>query len=273
MKEDIFVLDTNNIHVFWHLFQEPLKEWFSDDKIGFGVICDGQPAALLLSTINEEAVWLDWIYVREQFRQKGVTYRLLNCFFRNMKRLTTENRVYTACEDTMIRHCLGKAGFEFDEPESHHTLSAPLSKLYSVPDHKPDKAVQLLKGLDARSLKLLNNAIAASGAVGVELPVMPLKFMRESLVYLEKNEIKAALLLKKEGNAIDVAYAYLAGNDGKPLIKLISAEKKLLLNSYDENTLISMTTLNAESEKLAKHLFPDAEKQSVWTGSFDLNLI
>ena len=272
MKEDIFVISKSNLHVFAGLFQKPLADWYNEDKVGFGVICDGAPAALVLSTFSDEAVWLDWIYVKEEYREKGVIYRLLNRFFEKIRGIVVENTAYTACMDEKTKHVLLKAGFEFEEEPEYYTISAPLSKLTSVPEHKPDPAIQLLNRLDKNALNKVNKAARECHTQAVELPIVPKDYMHESLVYMEKDEPKAVLLLKEAEGRIDVAYAYLSGENGKPLIKLIAAAKKLLLNSYDEDIEITMTTLTNESEKLASHLFPEADRNPVWTGSLDLSL-
>ena len=272
MKEDTFILNKNNLHVFSGLFQKPLADWYDEDKVGFGVICDGAPAALVLSTFSDEAVWLDWIYVREEYRGRGVIYRLLNRFFKKIRAIVVENAAYTACMDERTKRVLLKVGFEFNEEPGYYRISSPLAKLSGVPEHKPDPAVQLLNKLDKNALNNVNKAVMGSSTQAVRLPIVPEDYMHESLVYMEKDVPKAILLLKENAGKIDVAYAFLSGENGKPLIKLIAAAKKLLLRSYGEDTLITMTTLNKESEKLASHLFPDAYRLPVWTGSIDLSV-
>ena len=94
MKESIYFLDKSNIHMFRLLFPEDLEKSFGDDRIGFGVMCDDTPAALLLATFTEDAFWVDWLYVKEEYRLLGISYRLLNTFYKNISGITYEDMVF-----------------------------------------------------------------------------------------------------------------------------------------------------------------------------------
>ena len=272
MKKDIFVLDKSNVHVFRLLFQEPIEKWFDDDKVGFGMMCDGKPAALLLASFTVEYVWIDWIYVQEEFRGRGLSFDIVNAFLRNISGIVHENTAFVSCEDELLKSVLMRVGFDFDEEPVRYTYSSNLSKLTGVPEHKPSNMIKLLNKLNEVEISKLSYAISECRDVGVKLPVNPNDYLRESLVYMENDKVKAVLLLSKDGSGISVSYAYLSGVDGKPLIKLIAAAKKLLENSYGADTTITMTTLNKESEKLLTHLFPDADRVPMWTGVMNLNL-
>lgn len=270
MKESIYTLNKDNVHMFRLLFPEDIVSFFGDDKVGFGVMCDDTPAALLLASFTDDVLWLDWLYVKEEYRGTGVSIRLLNAFYKNMSGLVSDNIVYTACENPEVQYVLTKTGFEFDSEAAQFTFRSTLSGLNSVPEHKPDKAVTLLNKLDQAALANLNREIVNSGVLGVALPVDPADYMRESLVYTDGDKIKAMLLLKEHGDVIDVAYAWVAGGEEKALIHLISAAKVLLQNTHSEDTEISMTTLNEASKKLASHLFPKSECTQVFKGSMSL---
>ena len=270
MKESIYFLDKSNIHMFRLLFPEDLEKSFGDDRIGFGVMCDDTPAALLLATFTEDAFWVDWLYVKEEYRLLGISYRLLNTFYKNISGITYEDMVFAASDDSVVQHVLTQTGFEFENEPLYFTFRSTLAKLAAVPEHKPDKAVMLLNKLEPEMLQKLNREIEDSGVIGVELPVDPAEYMRESLVYTDQDTIKAILLLKEHGDVIDVAYAWVAGGDEKALIRLISAAKVLLQNTHSEDTEITMTTLNEASKKLATHLFPDAKCTPIYKGSMSL---
>ncbi len=265
--EQFYIIDEETAGIFSELHPQDPEEWFKSNTMALGVVSDGKPSALLVTSFAEETIWLDWLYVKEEYRKKGiggmVLYRLIDCIngFGDLY-------LYTACS-TEMKEFLDKMGFEFPLNPSYSEFRAPLSGVAKLPSDGESDNIRSLYDISDTELNQLNNILIDPSleSVGIRVPVDIKAYQKESSVYIEDDKIKAMLFLQKVNDTINISYAYSASaKDGAKLIHLFSHAKKLIKDHYGADIEISATSLNEKSEKLISTLLPDAEKTDFWEG-------
>ncbi len=268
MEERYFLLDADTVKIFQELYFDHSDAILSDNRVALGTIRDGEPAALLIAEIAYETVWLNWLFVREDFRKRGVATRLLDHFANSLANTLMDLEIRVSCKDEDVRHCLSSFGFDFEDEPTLPLFESTAMDLTELPEPEKPEEVKMLSELNPADLKVLNHTLWHEDqvSIGIELPVNPDHFMKESGVYIRDGKLLAALFLEKSLKGINIAYAYLSGNNGKYLFSILSEARFDILDRYDENIPISTVALNKNSEKLMEHLFPHAKKSFVNTG-------
>lgn len=269
MNENIYTLDKETILIFQELCQEDLRDWREEGNVAFGVISDGEPAALLMASVNEYNVWVDWIYVKPDYRNQGIAARLLDVLEDGLSWVTKDNEICVAVDDEELKRyfAVDRSMYFSEEPESYRFYES-IMNLLELPDAEGCQYIKKLQDLSSAELKGMGNSIVSTPdiSIPIEFPINPADYLPESVVYLKDGSCMAALLLKKDAMGVSISYAYLSGKDAKTLLMCISRAQRLLVEEYGGDLMISVTTLNKQSERLAEKLFPGAKKVPVWTG-------
>ena len=80
----------------------------------------------------------------------------------------------------------------------------------------------------------------------------------------------ALLVLEDEEDALMVSYAYAKQGNGAALMQLLVEAKESIQSIMTPETVIRITTVNQNSEKLVKKLLPGAEMRPVFLAESDL---
>lgn len=121
-----------------------------------------------------------------------------------------------------------------------------------------------LKDLKTNVLNRFSTYLASRGLFA---PIKRNEYHPEySMFYVENDEVVSCVLCSEMDNGdLEVSYAYLDkdSNNMKSLVCLFIASGLLVYKTKDADTVISIATLNAASEKLAKYMIEGLEKKYV----------
>ncbi len=269
--ERIFRLDKTTAPAFQGLHPQSPETWFGQDTAAMGVIRDGKAAGLLLSTVSEQTVWLDWLFVAEEYRGQRIGSSLLYRFSDHLRGYGGDSCVHAVCGSEM-KPFLENMGFDFPEAPGAMSFTAPLSEVRELPPAKESDRIRPLYTLSEAELNRISYTLGSSPklSVGIKLPVDIDRYMSESAVYMDE-EIRAMLFLEQNGEGIGISYAYAASaGDGGKLLQLLSNAKQSIENRFWKEIGISATALNEKSEEMIRKLMPTAEESVLWEGSMYL---
>lgn len=243
-----------------------------------GVQMDGVPCASLVFEIMDGVYRISWLYVQPNYRRQGIGTKLLDivCGFiyrKTDKSLTISYK--TESEYTKILdHMLLARGFELTR---HSVLnyrvtrqeilqipfwrSIPLgSKGKSTVCSIGELSLVRLKEMIAQNEKNRNYLVSRADYLSID--------STRSKVLMRDKEVKGLLLLEsteREGvMQMPVLYISQEYNDIKMLGVLI---QEALLAAFQPPTsmqILEFRCINEESEKLARHLFPNSNPQREW---------
>ena len=269
--EQIYLLDNKTAPVFGRLHPLAPEIWFREGSIALGTVADRKAAALLTATVLERTVWLDWLYVAEEFRGSGIGSRLLDRFLKNLEGYGGDSLIHVTCEEEMKRY-LENRGFTFDTAPGYTTFTAPLNEVKELPAPKESDRIRPLYALSGSEVNQINDLLTKDPrtSVGIALPVDASRYMGESAVYIH-NGIRAMLFLELAGERINLSYAWCASqNDGAALLKLFAQAKRSVEDRFWEEMEITATSLNEQSKALIKKLMPTARSAELWEGNIFL---
>ncbi|MCR4642280.1 MAG: GNAT family N-acetyltransferase [Lachnospiraceae bacterium] len=279
---EIFLLDKATIQVFYELLDQPSLAGFSEKNIALGAVLgegeDAVPAAVLIATPKEGEVRVDWIYVREECRGKGIGKTLLKKLLVAAYEIPDIDGIwvdYTYEDEGMedfLRHC----GFFTWEPDGAACFRAALSSFTTVGEPEECDRVKPLTTLSDVQMADLYRGIrkrAEKGEdipTGVPLPIQPEDYLQESAAYVGKMGIEALILLQGVGDGINVAWLY--SNDTKPvaLVRLFRHVRYSLKQRFSDDTPLELSSLRGKSLMLIRKLLPGAKEIPLMVGYFPL---
>ena len=239
MNENIYTLDKETILIFQELCQEDLRDWREEGNVAFGVISDGEPAALLMASVNEYNVWVDWIYVKPDYRNQGIAARLLDVLEDGLSWVTKDNEICVAVDDEELKRyfAVDRSMYFSEEPESYRFYES-IMNLMELPDAEGCQYIKKLQDLSSAELKGMGNSIVSTPdiSIPIEFPINPADYLPESVVYLKDGSCMAALLLKKDAMGVSISYAYLSGKDAKLYMELTITKGRGYVSSDKNKT-------------------------------------
>ena len=279
---EIFLLDKETLQVFYELLNKPALAGFSEKNIALGAILgegeDAIPAAVLIATPVDGEVKLDWIYVREECRGKGIGKTLLKKLLVASYEIPDIDGIWVGYTeensgmDDFLDHC----GFFTWEPDGAACFRATLSSFTTVGDAEICDNVKPLSTLSDVQLADLYRGIrkrAEKGEdipTGVALPIQPAEYLQESAAYVGKMGIEALILLQGVDGRINVAWLY--ANDTKPvaLVRLFRHVRYSLKQHFSDDTPLELSSLRGKSLMLIRKLLPGAKEIPLMVGYFPL---
>ena len=270
--EHIYTLDKKTAPVFQKLHPSAPEIWFGEDTVAWGVVEEHEAAALLLLSVSEETLCLNWLYVAEKFRGMGIGRRLLHKLAERLDGYGGDGQIHTVCTSDM-KDYLESMGFFFEEEPEYATFRSAMDEAKDLLPYKESDRIRPVYTLSGTELNrigdLLNNDPELS--VGIGLPVDPAKYLKESAVYMGDDGIKAMVFLQQISGEICISYAYAATPaDGGKLLQLLSNAKESIRDRYWEDITVNAAALNKKSEEMIKKLLPKAERTDIWKGSMVL---
>ena len=234
------------------------------------------PAAVLIATPRKEQLILDWIYVREECRRKGIGKRLLTKLLSAAYNLPELEGIWTGYtyEYEGMENFLDHCGFYLWESDGAAQFTARISDMSGVGEPAECKQARELEQLSKKELNAFYEEIfkrlkeGKKLSIGVGFPIKAEDYMPESAALIKKECIEALLLLKKAGLQINVAWVYSSGKDVAALIKLFRHALYHLNSRYGPDTELTMSSVNSKSLMLIRGLFPKAKEVPVMSGFF-----
>ena len=267
-----FVLpDKKLLPVFTGLYQGDLMDYTKGSGFVIGALEDGKPAGLILSTVYSGEVSIDWVYVKEEFRGRALGSRMVKKFTRDTIDMGLAEFFRTCTTDTKLVKFFTDCGYVFSDELEHFSYRAKLSDMIELPKVRGKDHVFALSGLTSHILKGINLYFSslADELVGVELPIKPEDYLDVPSVYIADDRLRAILLTRQVGEKeVSISYAYTYENDGMALFTIAQEAKKAITEKLGDDLIISTASLGPNTEKLMEKLFPELEKEPIYTGVY-----
>lgn len=266
------MLDKTIANAFTPLYQGDISTYLGEERFAYGAVKDGEPVGLFLSTIYEDMVTLDWIYVRDDCRGEELGGRMVKGGVRVLMDILGGELVTVCCEDEGLKLFFEKCGFYFRKEELFYSYRAKLSDIIKLPEiDVPEDSVFRLSELRAKEFKSLNLYFQSlkDTEIPIDLPIEKSDYMDVPAVYIRNDMIRAVILLKKESDSeVSIAFAYAFNRDGRALATLIQEAVAAIRDSFDEDVIISTASLGKNTEKMLESLFTDIDKKPIYQGIY-----
>ena len=270
---EIVVLENEDILKFSALYYDELLLEIPDDAIALGAISteNDEPKAvgILIFHIREEIAFVDWLYVDDEFRRKGVGTTLINSLKEVIIQTQDETKIDSiSLSFTRSAEGLGiflrENGFAVAFGIGNYNVVAALQriKLIGARESANLKAVPLSMVPDASFVEFdsyLN--IIDDVVVGIESPIAIENYRKESRAIMEGDIIVAIMLVSDtiEENMISIDWVYAMPKYMLHAIPLafdtvISELKK----NCNERTIINMASLSPTVEGIIRKTMPGA---------------
>ena len=270
---DYVKLDENIAGAFTPLYQGDINEYLDSDHFAYGAVNeDGEPVGLFLATFLGEDASIDWLYVREDSRNKELGTRMLKGGVTVLDDLFGIDVVSVCCSDEAMKDFLEKRGCVFSNEVDRYSYRGTLSDFIGFPMIRiPEKTVFSLSELTPSEFKGLNIFFRTLDKTPIpfNLPISKEDYLDVPAVYLKDDRIRAFLLFKEiSKEEVSIAYAYAYGHDGRALLSIIQEAEKDIRKAYGDDVIISTASLGENTEKMVEALFPGVEKTPIYTGLF-----
>ena len=267
MDKKIYVLDEDTIELFSGLIPADSGKWLRSDRLTLGMMYEDRPAGLLAVTVNDISVFLDWVYVRKEFRNMGLGSELVFALTDHVGTLSNDGYIHVACdEDT--KDFFANLGFGFSDGKQYTTYTTRLEEMADLGLPEADDSVTGLHELSKVDLYRIQELLLKEPDlnVGVDFSFSVQDYMPESAACIRDGKVKALLFLEEIQDTINIAYAYEAGDDIKSLFKTIAWSLDRISGKYEEDTPVTATALNERAGMLFSQVFGEAEKRIICHG-------
>lgn len=272
MKNCVLLSDEELLSAFSGLYPGDISEYTADGKIAAGWLSDeGKPAALFLSTIDGEDLFIDWFIVDPAERHKGIGSQFMDQVILNIAEATGLKYVHTVCSDGDMFGLLIRQGFllETDPSSVTEVYTATLAGIGELPAADDRDNVFRLTDLSGREIKRIEHMLltADEEISALPIPMSTERYLDISYVFLADDEVKAMLLLSEDDTAVNVEFAYTRKNVARYLLKLASIAVEELRERYGDEKVIRVSCINKRSSQFARKLFPEAERIELYLGT------
>ena len=267
MEIRVFVLSGEERQVFASLYNDDISA-LDDNVIMLGALADNVPAGLLIATITSQAVAVDWLYVDEEKRDRGVGSRLLEMLMEAAGGMVSIKSVYIATTQLLDLQFYYNMGFDILS-QDRYFVKTTLQDIRELPQLS-DKLMRDVQPLDQVPTKYLNQlsdhlSKAANIDVGVPLPINAAGYAEGSFAYVKGNNITALTLIKEYEEETAIAYVYSASQlTIKHVLATMAAALKAAGQIHTPERVVTMGTLNDSSLKLVEKLFENYTRQTIY---------
>ncbi|MBR5419764.1 MAG: GNAT family N-acetyltransferase [Lachnospiraceae bacterium] len=255
--------------LFSDLYTGDIMAFDRNDRVAAGVLTqENEPVALLLSSVQDDTMFLDWFYVREKFRHQGIGTEFLNKMLDMISMAYKVELASVASASEEASAYFRWQGFVPDEGRIMGIANLTLGDMISLPVRNLGNGRRLIE-LNDGELRRMNHYFVGNDniTVTVDLPVDPHKYLEESAVDMRNNEVYSLLLLEEDGDALFVSYAYSSNKNVLSLMALLSNAKKRLIERYGADKKIKIAAVNEKSMALVNKLFNTPKTKKMFMGT------
>ena len=217
----------------------------------------GAACAALAADCFDHAITLRWLCVDESVQHRGIAGALLDALCAQADQAGVEelDAVVTGTASAPIGSLLTDRGFERMDvsPVCHFPLSAVLDGPLSALLDRQDIRVVPLHSVPAYLLRRFNDHITAPDMF-LHPPIDPGALLEESVVWLEKDEITACLLLSTCGNGVEVRWIYSVHQNRTAIQWMLVGAVSALRRHFPPETPIYVTALVPSVEPIVRRL-------------------
>lgn len=270
---EIVVLENEDLLKFNALFYDELLLELPDDALALGAIETGgekpEAVGLLIFHIRDKSVYIDWICVDDEHRERGIGKALMD-YLKNVL-VTAEDAdidvVFVNFNETAIGlgRFLKENGFAVTFFDGNFNICAPLNRVRMMKaDHSDEKLKAFpLNQVPEESYKLFDDYInmvegANEGIVG---PINPADYRSESRAILDGDKIVGVMLVGSTiyDRNVTIDWVYSMPNyvlQAVPLAfdTVITELKK----NMPEDSIISMASLTPNAGSIIRKTMPGA---------------
>ena len=269
------MVEENICDIFDPLYVGSLAEELKRDTLilgAYAALDDGSctAAGLLIAEINDNMLFIKWLYVHHDYRNKRVGSGLVGMLAAWARQEGFEG-LYTYYSDNDMGTFLNLIGFD-NQISKAQEFETRIDEIIELPGVQKSANMMQLEDMPQVLLRKYNaEADVNDSKVYVSLPIVASDYLEESAVYMEGDEVNSIMLMKETGRNINISYAYVKKGKEPILIRLISYVKAQLLEKYPANRGISVAAINPQSVQLTRKLFPHAIAKSVYEAYMPLN--
>lgn len=269
MKINLALLKREEMPAFTDMYTGDIVEAYDKTHIAIGAVATEQDygvedarVGLILAYLNEDILEINWIYVRPTYRGEGIGSKMLQQVVEAGMKAEAIG-AYCVCQDEETGGFLRHMGFEVEESKAS-SYEATLGDFRDI-GNKEISGVVPLKELSRRKmLRVFNNDLISKYAdsLAIKVPINPEEFGDASMAYVVQDKVKAVLLIR-QSDVIEVAYAFAMKGSEIGLIGLVSRAKNELIKSYEEDTPVYIGGINDASKQLIEKMFKSVQKENM----------
>ena len=272
----IIVLDSDHARKFNSLYNGDVQRF--DEQ---GVVClaavDNEvmppvPCGMLVASAVEQSMNIEWLYVAEGYRRKGVATELVDTLMAAAAKCGSDHVFGTFSErNDGMAEFMDAFGFHVRHSYGWHDYVMKLSDFQPLPEEAADEyALESLFHASKKELAEMNAALEKSeNIVGVPLPVDPRDYSPVSVCVKKDGAISGLLLVRTDTAGEDVRIEFPWVFFKKECIKAMPSVYSLVLKTlkalYPENTEIHFETLNPGMDSVIEKLAPQAEFKELYS--------
>ena len=248
------------------LFMELMLQKEGLHALGVSFLEEAQGALVWGETV--QGAEIRSLYIRPDARRLGLGSALLRCLWRELQKKQSDGAelLISYIEDgerSLLTPFLAESGFLMEQarfPQGEVTLAqlqeTLLPRLGGARGNvKP--LYQLLPKFQRICAQWLKEQLGAQ--------LTPYLGKRpESFIFIEKDEVQGAALLREQENAISLDYCYVKTNQPQTLALLFSQAITHLGTLYAPDTQIRMTLSTPQAQKLYEKLFGTAKQETIF---------
>lgn len=261
-----YELDGETLQKFAPLCCRSLPRTVNQGQIPLGAV-DGEagnePAGILLTHFDEDFLYLDWIFVREGYRRRGIGRELVSRVVNAVREEGSIPAVYVACSDKEpeARAFFASLGIMIEYQDSICELHSRLDETIEAAPKANIPGLIPVKDVPKRAINAFSNMIGALGENGTteKLPLDRDAYIEESLAFFADDEIKAIVLVAKVDEFLEIRWAYAKPGCLKLLGAAMREVHRRVRENYPPETRVAVGTMRSVTMDLVKHFLPKAE--------------
>ncbi len=225
---------------------------------------------ILIGSIWSRTLYLDWLYVGEQFRNAGVARVLLCTLAYRARDLVEGLRAEFDPENEKLKQLLRRCAFEInckERPLYQFSLGELHNHFLFKSFHSSEGILPLAK-TPPYTLHAFGLAMERSSAP-VDVPILLANYDGQlSQVCIVDNEIVGCLLAQSPPEKIHLAFVYADKAHNRCLVPLICVAAQKAFESYPDNTPISIAAVDEHAAALVQKLFEGIKPMELCVATF-----
>ncbi|MCL2634053.1 MAG: GNAT family N-acetyltransferase [Oscillospiraceae bacterium] len=250
------------------------------EAIVLGVANDNDVSAgVLVSKVVGDWVEILWLYVDDEFRNKGggtlLLSDLLSCVDSESD-ITGVFSQFPAQDNKALENLFAKNGFELEDGENNlYSLKAAdlhNNRFWQKEQGGSENADTLDNVIDVKLKEFEVKLSLAGVSVALDFPIKWREYDGKlSSVYIKNNEVRGVLLFKKLDNELLLSYAYVTPEEKTALPAMLYKSGRIIIDTLPADTSISLAAITDASAKLMGKLFENSQPQQTRCAVYHIN--